>query len=670
MKVFQIVKEKLDEAILDFAFFSSEKVIDNASRILIKLLEEEKEKFYKKLACENEKVTFDDLEDESTLSTFFWLIEHFNSVDTSDDLRKIIEDFEPVFVAWENEISYNKRYFEILQKILEKWNLDEDQTRIITEAIKSYKIRWIDLPVEKQEELKKINQEVAELQQKFSNNMYDAEREFSYLFENESVISEMPEDDKRQAKIRAAKQWKNGYLFDALRWNYSLVTTYCTDREIRKLFYTEKNKFASQWKYDNREIVLNILKLRDKKAKLLWYENYASYGFEYKMAESPKQVIDLILETVKSAKEKAIEEVDILKKFSWLEDFNYWDLAYYIRKYKEQNLHFEEKKLKPYFEFEATLQWLFQLVSQLFWVELVEIEWEENHKYDPEVRLYEVKRGGITMAYFVWDYFQRKWKRDGAWANDLRPKFLHNWKNKLPIIVNVANFQKNEWEKTMLLLRDVETMFHEFGHALHGMLSVSKYSELSGFWVEWDFVEFPSQLMENWCRDKVSLDLFARHFETWELIPQELLDAMKVSDLFWKWIFLTRQNEFSYMDMRLHTSQVPESVDELDEVIAKVNWEVAIFSRWPEYKQYTTFHYAFDGGYAAGYYSYMWAEIIEAQVWQMFQTDNVISSLVGKKYYDIVLAQWSRKDAMYIFKELVGGEIELRYFLERYGIKK
>ncbi len=670
MTLYDQVKQKLDEWFLDLAFFSSKEVLENAPAILEHLLTEEKERFFQKLSLQDEAINFDAYEDESLLWTFFGLIEHFNSVESSDALRNIIETFEPQYVAWGNEVSYNREYFSILQRILEKWNLDTDQERIMTESIKSYKIRWIDLPKESQETLKQINQDLAVLHQKFSNNVLDSEAAFQYLITDESVLSEMPNDEKEIAKQKAEIDGKNGWMFDASRWSYSSIILYCSDREVRKHFYTEKNKFASYGVYDNREVVLNILKLREQKAKILGYENYASYSFEYKMAETPQKVINLISETALKAKEKASQEIDILKHHFGLLEMDYWDTSYYLRKYKEEKFHYDEKELKPYLEIESTLSGMFHIAKELFWVDFIEINDKNEEKYHPDIRWYEVRKDGQLKAYFIGDYFYRKGKRPWAWANNLRSKFFHDWKTKVPFVVNVWNFQKSDWwHPSLLPLRDVETLFHEFGHGLHEMLSESKYAELSWLWVELDFVELPSQLLENWCSEKVALDIFARHIDTWETIPESILETMKASEKFGKGIFLLRQNEFSYLDMVLHTSPVPQNISELDNCIFTINQRNSLFPRSPEYKQYTTFHHLFDGWYASGYYSYMWSEIIEAQVWDVFKKWGVMTKEVGQKYYDIILAQWSRKDGMDIFREFTGEEMNLKSFFVRYGIE-
>jgi Zn-dependent oligopeptidase len=662
------LKQKLDEQMLDFWFFSSQGVKEYALELLQQLLKEEKSHFYQKLSLSDEELTFDALEDESYLSTFFGLIEHFNSVQSDDEFRKIIEEFEPLYIEWGNEISYNQDYYNTLQKVLKKWNLDSDQERILKESIKNYRIRWIDLPKKEQEKLKDINQKLAELHQKFSNNVLDSEAEFRYLITDESVLTQMPEDEKEIAQKRASSEGKEGWLFDASRWSYSSIITYCSDRDIRKHFYTEKYRFATDGKFDNRQIVLEILRLRNEKARILSYDNYADYGFEFKMASSPNQIKELLLSVSKKAKEKASEEITVLKDFLWITDVNYWDTSYYIRKYKEQKFWFDEKLLKPYFEIETTFEWMISLASDLFWLEFNEIRDKEPYKYSPDIRLYEVEKDGILKAYFIVDYFHRKGKRPGAWANDLRSKFIQKGKNKLPIIVNVWNFQKNEWNATLIPLRDVETMFHEFWHALHWMLGESTYSELGGFWVEWDFVELPSQLMENWCREKEALDRFAVHYQTGESIPESIIQTLHDSEMFWKWIFLLTQSMYAYLDMVFHTSDIPPNISELTPFVSDVVKEFSLFERQDSYNPYSTWHHVFDGGYAAGYYSYMWAEIIEAQVWWVFKKEGILNPSVWKKYYDIVLAQWSRKNGFEIFKEFTGQEMNLNDFFQRYGI--
>ena len=666
--MFSLLKQKLEEDILDLAFFSSKEVLENAFSLLTQLLSEEKEKFYQKLTLQDQEINFENLEDESLLSTFFWLIEHLNSVESNENLRKIIEDFEPLYVEWSNEISYSKSYFELLLKIKAKGWLNPDQSRIIDESIKNYRIRWIDLDQEKQTTLKDINTQIASLQQSFSNNIIDSEAEFSFLIEDVSILQEMPQDDKEVALSKAKNQSKEAYLFDASWWSYASIMSYCSDTKIREHFYKTKNQFASSGKYDNRQIILDILTLRSQKASLLGYNNYAEYSFEHKMAESPKKVINLIKEVASKAKRKWQEEIETLKSYFWLDTLDYWDISYYTRKYKEEVFSYDEKQLKQYFELDTTIAGMFQLASHLFWVEFSPVSNFESKKYHPDTQLFAVKKDGQLKAYLLCDYFYRKGKRPWAWANNLRSKYFHHGKNKLPLVVNVGNFQKSTSEKTLLPLRDVETLFHEFGHALHEMLSESTYAELSGFWVELDFVELPSQLMENWCSDKTSLDLFARHITQWNTVPEDMLIALKKSENFWKWNFLLRQNEFAYLDMMLCTEEVPDNIWELDSRVIQYINEISLTPKYEGYKMYTTFSHLFDGWYAAGYYSYMWSEIIEAQIWEIFEWAWSLNQEIWQRYYDIVLAQWSRKDGIDIFKEFSWKDIDIWSFLKRYEI--
>ena len=608
----------------DLNFLYSPEVLTLAPEVLEVLLEEEKQDFEKKLNTPDGEITFETFEDFSLLDYFFGILEHYQWVNNDDVIRKIIEDFEPKYIDFGNEVSYSKRYYEMLKICLENTTLTSEQKRILEQSIEAYEIRGIALSEEKQAELKKINKQLSELSQKFSNNVLDSQKEFEYIITDETFISEMPEDDRIVAKNRAFEKKKQWFLFDASQWAYMSIMKYCSNSEIRKYFYEARNRFATEEKYNNKPVILETLKLRNTKAELLGFKNYAELSLHFKMAESPAQIKNLFTDISRKAKPKGQAEIQEIREYFQLRDIQVWDLSYYANKLREDKYAFDSKKLKKYLEFEKVLAGMFEIVKRLYGIEMKQLKIES---YDSDVQVYEVYKDWNFLSYFFTDYFYRPLKRHGAWANIMREKFERNKK----ITLNVCNFQKWSDGTTLLTLSDVETMFHEFGHATHEMFSQSEYSELSGFHVEWDFVELPSQLLENWCRDREGMKLFAKHIETGEDIPEDMLQKLEDLDTFWNGQMILTQNTYAMMDMWLHSEKIPFTENELDErVIA--NYELsALLPRSESYSPHTSFTHIFDGGYAAGYYSYMWAEIIEKEVWKAFKDSwNIFSPEISK----------------------------------------
>jgi peptidyl-dipeptidase Dcp len=302
-------------------------------------------------------------------------------------------------------------------------------------------------------------------------------------------------------------------------------------------------------------------------------------------------------------------------------------------------------------------------VNKLYWVEMREIIIDS---YSPLLKFYEVYKDDKLISYFIGDYFYNPDKRSWAWCDNFRPKMGNSEKGQiLPIIVNVCAFAKWEKWKTLLNFIDVETMFHEFWHAIHEMLSISKYSDLTWFNVEWDFVELPSQLMENWATEKESLKIFAKHNETWEDIPEDMLLIMKKLEKYWTGNFTLRQNEFASLDMHLHNKAVPDNIDELDDYVLWFVNNYSISPKEKDYKMYTSFSHIFDWWYGAGYYSYMRAEIIEAQVWDIFKKKWIFDKEIANKFLDTILSAWSIKKASELFYDFAWVPISSKAFLER-----
>jgi len=637
----------------DLRFLYSPEALVVAPEVLSELLRQEKSQFHDKLMTIDSEICFETFDDTSILDYYFGLLEHWQSVHGDDVIRKIIEDFEPKYIDFWNEVAYSRRYYEMLKICLERCELSPEQTKIIQESIEHFEVRGIDLDSDKQEELKSISKKLSEIQQKFSNNVVDSKKEFTYSIRDASIISDMPKDDILVAQERAKKSKKQGYLFDSSQGSYMSIMKYCSDTQVRKDFYEARQNVASIGKYNNKPIILEILTLRERKAQILGFKNYAELSLKFKMAESSQQIIELFSEISQKAKPKARAEIDEICEYFHLQELQNWDIWYYANKLKQEKYDFDSKKLKEYFVFENVLDWMFETIHKLYNLEFREIS---SHKYNEDVTVYEVFRNWKFLSYFFTDYFYNEIKRPGAWANILRENSV-KWKK---IIINVANFQKSVHGPTLLTLWDVETMFHEFGHATHEILSSSEHSELSGFHVEWDFVELPSQLLENWCRDRDWMQLFARHIETWEMVPEDMLRKLEELETFWNWQFVLWQNTYAMMDMRLHSDKIPKSEGDLDDFV-KANYDVnSILSRWEVYSH---------GWYAAWYYSYMWAEIIEKEVWRAFKdSGDIFSPEIAKRFHDTILSAGTTKKASELFRDFFGRDIQIYAFLQEKGL--
>lgn len=665
----KLINELEKEWFPDLNFVFSDEILDIAPIILDEFLEIDKQKFEDFLKIENKDLIFESFEEESNLDYFWSLLNHLQSVENTEKIRKIIEDFRPKLQDFWNYVAYNKDYFDKLVYVEDNLDLDQEQTRIMYLRIKAFKDRWIDLPIDKQDRLKELNKKLSKLSDDFTNNIVDDEWQFEYHINNFEVIQDLPKEVLEITRKFAEEKWLDWYLFDADPTSYQAIMKYCSDKKIRWDFARAFYSFASNWKYDNRENILNILKLKKEKAEILWYKNYAELSLNSKMAESPKQVFELIEWISKKAYIKANSEINELKEYFKLDKIDSEDFAYYSRIYKEKKYDIDDKELKNYFEFENTLTYLHNLSKEFYWIELIEIESNLD-----DIRIYEVYKDWVLISYYFLDPFYRKNKRPWAWADNLREKEYekphltspYQGRNRtiVPIIVNVCNFQKTDWKIT-LWMRDVETLFHEFWHALHEISSESKYSELSGFWVEWDFVELPSQLLENWVADRESLQKLAKHVDTWESMSHVMLDKLDNLKTYMSGTFVARQNEFALLDMTIYSSEIVDNVEKLDKIVLEIVNKYSIFPRWEDYKMYCSFWHIFGWGYSAWYYSYMWAEIIEADVFSKIKELWMFDRKVWEKFLNTILWQWTRKTATELFFDFMWREVDNTAFMER-----
>lgn len=653
----KILQEIQKNEFPNVAFLYEKESLALFEEILKELLIKEKEKFQKIISTPKEEIKFSDFQDFDWLRYLFMLLNHIDMVDKSDLTQKIIEDFEPLYTDFSNETTFSLPYYERILTVLANEKLDNEQKRILELEKKSFELNGINLEKNIQEEIKKINLELSKLSLDFQNNIVASKNKFLYHISNIDSIKELPESTLENARKRAEKAQKTWYLFDADPTAFWDIMEYCQDENMRKDFSEARNCFATENENDNTKVVLQILKLKEKKAKLMGYQNYCEVSLATKMAKDPKVVFELLEWITKKAKQKAQIEIEELKNHFGLSKLQSWDSAYYSRKLKQEKYWLDEKELKKYFEYENVKNYLFDFISTFYGIEMKQIQ---TQTYHPDALLFEVYKDGKLISYYLLDPFYRSTKRPWAWADNPRGRFGE----KVPFIVNVCNFQKQD-SNTLLTMRDVETLFHEFGHALHEMLSESQYSDLSGFNVEWDFVELPSQLHENWVSTRESLEKLGKHFETGEKIPKEMLDTLDTLKTYMSWLFTLRQNEFALLDMKLYSEKAPENVEELNKNALEIANSISIFERDEKYKMYASFGHIFGGGYAAWYYSYMWAEILEADVFERIKELWMFDRNVGEKFISTILGQGTRKEAGELFRDFMGRELSSEAFMKR-----
>ena len=667
----QILNTLSQSWIPDFSLFLSPEAEKEVLELLFDLLEQEKNNFHALLAklrdnssreellnLPNDQL-FDLLElnvNENQLSTLWNLVNHLYSVGLAPNFREIIEQFQEEYLAFADEISYSQDYYLINRDAAQKEGRTSEEIRIFTLRLEDFEHRGINQPEAIQSQIKTINQKIAKLSDQIQDNVVDDQQNFSYTTDNLEAFSHMPALSLEKIKNASKESWKltidadPNILIDILR--------YCDDSQIRQDIYWIREQRASKAPYNNKPLILELLKLKEEKAKLLWYWNFADYQLKLRMAGSPENAKNMIHQIFEKALPKAEKEIETLKTHYQLDKLEPRDLAYYTRKYKEEVFAIQEEKLKEYFEFTHVLNWLHSFVGKFFGIEIKKTWETKDNLY------YEVFKDWNLISYFFLDAFYRPGKRPGAWADILRAKNT----NQLPIILNVCNFQKVQSWPTLLKLSDVETLFHEFGHALHAMLAESKYAELNGFNVEWDFVELPSQLLERWASEAESLQQLSKHYQTWAPLPNKSLENIKKLSTFMMGNWVIRQNELAILDLTLYSESTPENIETLDQRILKIVNQYSLFKRDEKYLMYCSFLHIFGGWYAAGYYSYMRAEALEADVFSKIKKKGLFNPEIWHQYRDQILAQGTKKPAIKLFEDFMGRELNSQALIEKYDL--
>jgi peptidyl-dipeptidase Dcp len=600
---------------------------------------------------------------------------NLNSAETNDEIQKIAQEVSPMLTEFSNDMLLNETLFEKIKTVYnqkDSLNLSEEQHMLLDKKYKAFSRNGANLSEEKKTELRKIDTELSKLKLTFGENVLAETNKFELHITDEKDLSGLPEGVIEAAEQTAEEKEKKGWVFTLDYPSYVPFMTYADNRELRKkLAIAFGSKGFHNDELDNQQNVLQIATLRHKRANLLGYKSHAHFVLEERMAETPEKVKSFLNELLEKAKPAAQKEFDELtafaKKLDGIDHLEKWDGAYYSEKLKQKLFNLDDEKLKPYFELKNVINGVFTVAQKLYGLHFEEVQ--NIDKYHADVKTFEVKDDeGELVAIFYADFHPRAGKRNGAWMTSYKPQQIKDGKNDRPHISIVCNFTKPTASKPSLLtFNEVTTLFHEFGHALHGMLANTHYPSLSGTSVYWDFVELPSQILENWCYEKETLELFATHYKTGEVIPMEYVEKIKDSATFLEGMATLRQLSFGMLDMAWHGGD-PSGIKDVKA------FEVAAFDDtqlYPDVKENcmsTSFSHIFQGGYSAGYYSYKWAEVLDADAFALFKQEGIFNKKVADKFKGFVLSQGGTMDPMELYIKFRGQEPDPEALLKRAGL--
>jgi len=600
---------------------------------------------------------------------------NLNSAETSDEIQKIAQEISPWLSEFKNDITLNQALFQRIKTVFEdrdRLKLTPEQKTLLEKQYKGFARNGANLNDLDKKALRKIDASLSKLSLKFGENVLTETNAFELHLVEEKQLSGLPDSTKEAAHQLATERGKEGWVFTLDYPSYIPFLTYADNRELRKEMAIAAGKKAFQNNaFNNEQIVLDIVKLRHQRALLLGYKTHAHFVLEERMAETPEKVIAFSKDLLKKAKPAAKKEFKNLenyaKKIGGISQLQKWDGAYYAEKLKKEIFDLDQEILKPYFKLENVIAGAFTIAHKLFDLNFEAVTTID--KYHEDVKTYNVTdTNGDFIAIFYADFHPRKGKRNGAWMTSYKPQQIKNSKNERPHISIVCNFTKPTATKPSLLtFNEVTTLFHEFGHALHGMLANTTYNSLSGTSVSWDFVELPSQILENWCYEKEALALFATHYETGEMLPMEYVEKIKESASFHEGMQTLRQLSFGLLDMCWH-SQDPSTISSIKDFENAAFANTKLYPNIEENCMSTAFSHIFQGGYSAGYYSYKWAEVLDADAFEYFIEEGVFNKEVATKFKENILSKGGTEKPITLYKRFRGKEPKPDALLKRAGL--
>ncbi|WP_425657511.1 M3 family metallopeptidase [Tenacibaculum ascidiaceicola] len=601
---------------------------------------------------------------------------NLNSAETNEEIQKIAKDISPWLSEFRNDMILNEELFKRVKTVYDQLsilNLTPEQEMLLDKQYKSFARNGANLNEDDKAELRKIDAELAKLSLQFGEHVLAETNAFELLITNEDDLAGLPESAKEAAKELANSKGKEGWMITLDYPSYIPFMTYADNRELRKkLAIAFGKKGFQQNEYNNEQVVKDIVTLRHKRANLLGYKTHAHFVLEERMAETPEKVMEFLNELLEKAKPAAQREFKNLeayaKKLDGIDQLQKWDGAYYSEKLKKELFNLDQELLKPYFKLENVIDGVFTVANKLYNLQFEEID--SIDKYHEDVKTYAVTdTDGNFVSYFYADFHPRPGKRNGAWMTSYKSQYMSNDTNERPQVSIVCNFTKpTQTKPSLLTFNEVTTLFHEFGHALHGMLANTTYKSLSGTSVSWDFVELPSQVLENWCYEKEALELFAKHYETGEVIPMEYVEKIKESASFHEGMQTLRQLSFGLLDMSWHSGYSPETITNVKEFETNAFAETKLYPDVAENCMSTSFSHIFQGGYSAGYYSYKWAEVLDADAFEYFKEEGIFNKEVADKFKNNVLSKGGTEEPMELYKRFRGREPKPDALLRRAGL--
>ncbi len=609
---------------------------------------------------------------ETVASAFF----NLHSANTDDEMSEIAKEFSPILTSHSNDIGLDPVVFAKVKAIYDKresLKLDTEQLTLVENDYKNFVRNGALLNEEDKETLRSIDEQLSKLSLAFSNNLLKETQAFELIIDKEEDLAGLPDGVKEAAKSLAKEKGKdNCWIFTLDFPSLFPFITYAQNRELRKELHSAGARRCDQDnEYNNSENAKQIATLRHQRANLLGYANHADFVLEERMAQKKENVFSLLNELKEkaypSAKAHAQMLMDYAKEKDGVTDFSAWDYAYYNEIVKKEKFSIDDEMLKPYFQLEKVIDGVFEVANKLYGLNFKVRN--DIPKYHEDVITYEITdEDDNHISIFYGDYFPRKGKRGGAWMTSYRSQYIKNGTDIRPLISNVCNFTKpTESKPSLLTFNEVLTLFHEFGHALHGILSKCKYKPTSGTNVYWDFVELPSQVLENWAYEKECLDLFAKHYETNEPIPQDLIQKLKNSSNFGEGYGTIRQLNFGLIDLAWHMSD-PSSIENIEEFETNLLKDIYLFPKPEASTSSTSFGHIFAGGYSAGYYSYKWAEVLDADAFEAFKENGIFNKEVAKSFRENILEKGGSEHPMSLYKKFRGEEPKVDPLLRRGGL--
>jgi len=611
------------------------------------------------------------------LSNAWSPVSHMNSVVNQEALREAYNACLPKLSQYWTELGQNQHLFDAFSKLGEhEAGLDASQRKVVENTLRDFRLSGIALDGAGQKRYAELQQRLSKLTTQFSENVLDATNAWSLLITDEARLAGLPPMAKAAAKQAAQAREQEGWLITLDFPSYFAVITHADDRALRhevyRAYMTRASELGADPKWDNSAIIDEILTLRHELAQLLGFANFAEYSLATKMAESPQQVVTFLEDLAAKSRPEAQREFGELCEYARREHgmpaLEAWDVAYFSEKLKHARYEVSQEALRPYFPLPKVLDGLFKVAGRLFDVEIAEIEtFDSWHK---DARLFEVRRNGETLARFYLDPYARERKRGGAWMDTCRiRRRLPDGTLQLPVAYLVCNFTPAVGSDPALLTHnEVTTLFHEFGHGLHHMLTRIDYADVSGInGVAWDAVELPSQFLENWCWEPEALALISGHYQTGEVLPEALLEKMLAAKNFQSGMFMVRQLEFALFDFLLHRDYVPGETD-VQQVLNRVREQVSAVPV-PAFNRFQHgFTHIFAGGYAAGYYSYKWAEVLSADAFSRFEEEGIFNPQTGADFRHCILEQGGSREPMELFVAFRGREPQVDALLRHSGI--